>query len=232
MKVTPPAQTDTPGIEALAAEIEARQAALPPHNTTSLRALRREYSRRIARWSARDVIELSTRLMRSSDKNRFMAYELIEQHRPAQRALAQTDLEDLGVALGTWDAVDIFACYLSGPAWRERQVPDALIEGWAASTDRWWRRAALVSTVPLNIASRGGRGDTERTLGICRLLVADRDDMVVKAMSWALRELARRDAIAVRAFLSQHEPSLAPRVLREVRAKLTTGLKTPKRPSS
>jgi 3-methyladenine DNA glycosylase AlkD len=31
------------------------------------------------------------------------------------------------------------------------------------------------------------------------LLVDDRDDMVVKAMSWALRELAKHDPKAVRA---------------------------------
>jgi hypothetical protein len=59
--------------------------------------------------------------------------------------------------------------------------------------------------VPLNLAARGGRGDTARTLLIYRLLVADRDDMVVKAMSWALRELCRRDPQAVRDFLAEYK---------------------------
>lgn len=60
---------------------------------------------------------------------------------------------------------------------------------------------------------------------MCRLLVDDGDPMVVKALSWALRALAVRDAAAVRAFLEQHRARLAALVLREVRHKLETGRK-------
>jgi 3-methyladenine DNA glycosylase AlkD len=52
--------------------------------------------------------------------------------------------------------------------------------------------------------------------------------MVVKACSWALRELAARDPDAVRAFLTEQEAVLAPRVLREVRNKLEKGRKNPR----
>jgi DNA alkylation repair enzyme len=72
---------------------------------------------------------------------------------------------------------------------------------------------------------RGGTGDTGRTLDICQRLVADRDDMVVKALSWALRELVVWDPDVVRRFLEAHDDLLAPRVRREVRNKLDTGLK-------
>ncbi len=77
--------------------------------------------------------------------------------------------------------------------------------------------------------SHGGSGDVDRTLGVCGLLVADHDDMVVKAMSWALRALVIHDADAVDEFLTEHESVLAARVKREVRNKLTTGLKNPRR---
>ena len=60
------------------------------------------------------------------------------------------------------------------------------------------------------------------------MLETDRDDMVVKAMSWALRELAKRDPLAVRRFAASHQ-DLAPRVVREVTNKLKTGLKNPQR---
>ena len=99
---------------------------------------------------------------------------------------------------------------------------------WATSADRWWRHAAIVSTVALNNKARGGHGDAQRTLGLCLVVIDDRDDMVVKAVSWALRELAKRDPAAVVNFLSAHEARLAARVKREVRNKLTTGLKTPR----
>lgn len=81
------------------------------------------------------------------------------------------------------------------------------------------------STVPLNTKARGGSGDVARTLKICEMLIADRDEMVVKAMCWALRELAKREPKLVRAFLSTHKDVLAARVTREVNNKLTTGLK-------
>jgi 3-methyladenine DNA glycosylase AlkD len=43
-----------------------------------------------------------------------------------------------------------------------------------------------------------------RVVPIAGIAVADPDDMVVKAMSWALRELVPHDPDAVRAFLTRH----------------------------
>jgi 3-methyladenine DNA glycosylase AlkD len=125
--------------------------------------------------------------------------------------------------------VDCFACIVAGPVWREQQVADSLIQRWAHSEDRWWRRAAVVSTVPLNNKARGGCGDARRTLAVCRLVVADRDDLVVKALSWALRELAKREPKIVGRFLHTHRTVLAGRVVREVNCKLRTGLKNSRR---
>jgi 3-methyladenine DNA glycosylase AlkD len=59
--------------------------------------------------------------------------------------------------------------------------------------------------------------------------LGDRDDMVVKAMSWALRELAKREPEIAARFVRTHEDRLASRVRREVRNKLATGLKNPSR---
>jgi 3-methyladenine DNA glycosylase AlkD len=86
-----------------------------------------------------------------------------------------------------------------------------------------------VSTVAFNVRSQGGKGDTGRTLVICKLLVGDHEDMVVKALSWALRQLVYFDPTAVEMFLQEHEHLLAGRVKREVGNKLRTGLKNPGR---
>jgi 3-methyladenine DNA glycosylase AlkD len=192
--------------------------------------VRREFSKRLAMADASVVIRVAFRLLEQSGiASRFVAYELICHHRGALGSLRANELRHLGRGIDSWGAVDCFACYLAGPAWREKQVPDTLIYRWAASSDRWWRRAALVSTVPLNNKTRGGKGDLARTLQVCRLLACDRDEMVVKALSWALREAAKREPEGVRQFLSKYESSLAPRVLREVRNKLRTGLKNPRK---
>jgi hypothetical protein len=53
--------------------------------------------------------------------------------------------------------------------------------------------------------------------------------MVVKALSWALRELVYFDPQAVEDFLKENDRVLAGRVKREVGSKLHTGLKNPRR---
>ena len=60
------------------------------------------------------------------------------------------------------------------------------------------------------------------------MLIDDREDMIVKAVSWALRMLAPWQPEAVSAYLDKHGDRLAPRVRREVRNKLATGYKNPK----
>src|SRR5688572_9970480 len=170
-------------IAKLVAEIEAQVEALPVRSVPALRALRRQYSKRIEAVPPADVVKIAAALVDHGRVHRFVADELIASRPDALRTLGPTKLERLGSGISSWDEVDCFACYLSGPAWREGQIEAGTIVEWAQSEDRWWRRAALVSTVPLNVKARGGRGDARRTLQICSLLIDDRDEMVVKAMS-------------------------------------------------
>jgi 3-methyladenine DNA glycosylase AlkD len=171
---------------------------------------------------------LARTLFEIDDSYRWIAYELIHGHSPAFERLGEAELEEFGRGINSWWTVDSFARTLSGPAWLKQQVPDELILKWARSEDRWWRRAALVSTVALNVRSQGGKGDSRRTLQVCRLLIEDHDDMIEKAMSWALRELVVHDEKAVQDFVDEHDKILAARVKREVKNKLRTGLKNPR----
>jgi len=224
------AQPEKIVVENFVQEIVSRVSDMHSRNTANLRSLRREFSKRLIKAEPRLIITLALKLLEErAMEYRFIAYELICSHRPALQSLRANDLKRLGRGIDNWGAVDSFACYLAGPAWREKQIPDSLIHGWARSKDRWWRRAGLVSTVPLNNKARGGRGDAARTLRVCRMVIKDRDDMVVKALSWALRELAKRDAKPVQEFLEKYESRLASRVVREVRNKLKAGLKNPRR---
>ena len=211
----------------LAAEIAAELRALPVRNTPNERAVRRRYSQKLRRAQPELILALARELLANYGE-RWVAYELIQAHKAAFQSLGEAELEEFGQGINSWWTVDAFARTLAGPAWRQGQVADALIHRWAHSPDLWWRRAALVSTVALNMRARGGYGDLPRTLAVCRLLVADHEDMVVKALSWALRELVAYDPEVVRAFLQEHEAVLAARVKYEVRNKLTTGLKNPK----
>jgi hypothetical protein len=177
----------------------------------------------------RSILAVAKHLSAMGSWERWMGYEIVANHQGALSELRPGDVVDLGRGIHGWGEVDSFACSISGPAWREHKLSDHFVRSWARSPNRWWRRAALVSTVPLNNLARGGTGDTVRTLMICRMLVHDRDDMVIKALSWALRELSKRDRRSVKLFLRKYEQALSPRVNREVRNKLETGLKNPQR---
>ncbi|MGD2146909.1 MAG: DNA alkylation repair protein [Anaerolineae bacterium] len=211
-----------------AGQLDAEIEALSVKNTANVRAIRRRYSRELRAAPATFVLDLARELMEGYG-HRWVAYELLRDHKGAFGSIGERELEVFGRGIDSWSSVDAFARTLAGPAWLRGQVSDVLIRRWARSDDRWWRRAALVSTVALNVRSRGGMGDVPRTLRVCRILADDQDDMVVKAMSWALRELVVHDHAAVREFLGAHDSVLAARVKREVMNKLTTGLKNPGR---
>jgi 3-methyladenine DNA glycosylase AlkD len=215
-------------IRALAAELRARIAAAEDRTVPTLRRIRRAASHRVKALEATDVIQLAFLLVTAPDVPRWFSYEVVHHHRKAMASLTETHLRRLGRGLAGWGDVDAFACYLAGPAWREGRIGDKVIHRWAASSDRWRRRAAVVSTVALNNTARGGDGDAARTLAVCDIVKRDSDDMVVKALSWALRELARKEPEAVRAYLGSNAGCLAARVVREVRNKLETGLKNPR----
>jgi 3-methyladenine DNA glycosylase AlkD len=201
-------------------------AALARCNVASVRAVRRRYSRALKSEPAEDVLHFVRALLADGDwPARLVACETLESHKAAMRLLNNDLAEEMAQGLSDWGSVDLLGVTVLGQAWREGLVSDAMIEAWSRSPDRWRRRLALVATVPLNSRARGGYGDARRTLRVCRILLNDRDDMVVKAMSWALRELAKRDPKAVKLFVEKEHAQLAARVRREVRNKLTTGLK-------
>ncbi len=154
-----------------------------------------------------------------------VAYELISKDKKLNSSLSLEEILELRKGLDNWVSVDTFSGYISGIAWREGRISDETIMKWAEDHDRWIRRTALVSTLGLNQKARGGTGDTKRTLMVCERLKGDHDEFVVKAMSWALRELSKRDHEGARRFLEQNEEVLHKKVVREVRKKLETGRK-------
>jgi 3-methyladenine DNA glycosylase AlkD len=154
-----------------------------------------------------------------------VAFGLLNKKYKIIERMTLNDILVLGTFMDNWASTDTFGTQISGPAWRLNCIDDNTVIGWASSPDKWWRRIALVSTVSLNLKSQKGEGNIDRTLMICKMLITDRDDMVVKALSWALRELSKRYPVEVKEFIDSHETALAGRVMREVTRKLLTGRK-------
>lgn len=216
------------GAKQLATEVE--NAILSTHSasTPALRAIRKKISRKIISWDRQIIIEAALALITQNRIHRFIPYELVQNHPAAMERITWSEVEQLGEGMASWSEVDSFGCFVSGPAWATECISDARIKGWAKSADRWRRRAALVSTLALN-GRPIARDSTRRTLEICRMLISDRDEMVVKAMSWALRRLGTVDPEAARSFVNQHKEQLASLIVREVSRKLDTGRKDGRR---
>jgi len=191
-----------------------------------MRVLLKEWWIEIRKWPTEKLIQFAKELVetRIFECNQ-VAFELLCLNKTALRLLTLKDLEELGKNMDNWATTDAFSVMLSGWVWRENQISDVDVLKWLESDNRWWRRTAVVSTVPLNLKSRGGTGDAIRTLMICEKVVSDRDDMTVKALSWALRELSKSNKAAVEKFMEKYDEQLAGRVRREVYTKLETGRK-------
>ena len=83
----------------IALEIGDRLASLPAQDTASLRGLRRDFSRRLAKAPDRQMIDLPLCLLtRRSMTYRFVAYELVCHHR---EALGPAEIERLGQGAST-----------------------------------------------------------------------------------------------------------------------------------
>ncbi len=209
---------------ATAAEIRADIAALPRRDTPHMRGLRKAWSAKLRPADAGEVIAVAQAHERAApQEGKWVAYELIRHHKGAFDAVTGAEIEDFAGRIASWYATDAFGTILSGPLWAKGRLPDAMFEAWSRSESRWLRRSALVATVGLNAS----RPDPARTFPLCLRLAADRDDMVEKAASWALRYLSQKDRDAVWAFMEEHGGKFGARVRREVRNKLSTGLKNP-----
>lgn len=190
-----------------------------------LRAIEKQFKPDFVALTPQEAFECAQALIaKRVYECRIVAYELLGMHPAACATFTLRQVEALGRGMDNWAVVDVFSLVIAGPAWRMGNISDRALLRWAASIDRWWRRAALVATVALNVKARGGLGDAARTLLIASKLAGDKDDMVYKALSWAMRELIKHDRKAVENFLETH-PEMAAQARREISKKLTTGKK-------
>ena len=187
-----------------------------------IKALREKYRH----WDDQHWIKLCKALVACDIfECQVLAYEIIGRNKRLLNALTYKDLMDLWRNLDNWASVDHFSVGIYGVLWGKGVVTDGHIEELLKSENFWDRRVAVVSTVALNLKSRGGSGDVPRTLAVCEKVVDDREDLIRKALSWALRELSKRDPQSVRNFIDTYRNRLAGLVIREVNHKLDFGTK-------
>lgn len=192
----------------------------------NLKEVIKVFSERYKHWDEQRWIALCKSLVACDVfECQVLSYEIIGRNKRLLNVLTYKDLMDLWRNLDNWASVDHFSVGIYGVLWGKGVVTDEHIEELLKSENFWDRRVAVVSTVALNLKSRGGKGDIPRTLAVCEKVVDDREDLIRKALSWALRELSKRDPQAVRNFIDTYRNRLAGLVIREVNHKLDFGTK-------
>lgn len=195
--------------------------------TPDLKIILKQFQQQTNENTNREKIDLAIDLVKTDILELGqMAYLYLGEDKQLLSALTKSDLKQLNHHLDNWATVDAFGVYVHGKVWQLGTLKIGDIEQLACHEDVWQRRLALVSTIPLNRKSTKKDANPESTLQICSLLIDDHHDMIVKAMSWALRELGKREPDIVRKYIKTHEIRLHKRILREVNTKLDYGTKT------
>ncbi|HEY8471623.1 MAG TPA: DNA alkylation repair protein [Natronosporangium sp.] len=109
-----------------------------------------------------------------------------------------------------WDTVDALAAHLVGPLVAMHPKLVATTDAWLTDEDRWLVRTAILHQLTFKEAT-----DAARLFRYCAVQAGHPDFFVRKAIGWALREYAKTDPAAVRAFVASQQPRLAPLSVRE-----------------
>ena len=129
----------------LVAQVEKEILSAGSWRTPVLRAIRKSISRRIISLDRQLIIEAALALISRNKVHRFIPYELVQNHPAAMAGITWSEVEGLGKGMASWNEVDCFGCFISGPAWAAGRIGDVKIKAWATSADRWHRRATLAN---------------------------------------------------------------------------------------
>ncbi|MFJ7590057.1 DNA alkylation repair protein [Streptomyces sp. NPDC097617] len=114
------------------------------------------------------------------------------------------------VTVPWWDTVDLLAAHTVGPLVAADPRLAAVMDEWIEDEDLWLARTALLHQLRFKSAT-----DTGRLFDYCRRRAGHPEFFLRKAIGWALREYAKTDPDAVRAFVEAERAALSPLSARE-----------------
>ena len=125
---------------------------------------------------------------------------------PAKRTIYEIYLKNMR-SINNWDLVDVSAPSVVGAYLfvRSKQSLYRL----AKSKNLWERRISVMSTFYFI-----RQNQFAQTLKISRMLLADQEDLIHKAVGWMLREVGKRDPQAEENFLREHYRQMPRTMLR------------------
>jgi 3-methyladenine DNA glycosylase AlkD len=116
---------------------------------------------------------------------------LVEQYEKAADRGKKKELVDFYLAhtahINNWDLVDLSVYKILGDFLVSDRKALAVLKKLAGSQNMWERRMAIVATYAFL-----KNGEAEKTLVIAKQLLADKHDLIHKAVGWMLREMGKR----------------------------------------
>lgn len=133
-----------------------------------------------------------------------------------QRAIVDFYVDHID-CVNNWDLVDSSAPYILGRYLVDRPRSERKrLHRWARSANQWHRRIAVLTTMAF-IADL----QFSDTLDLAKGLLDDKQDLIHKAVGWALREVGKKDLATLRAFLDEHHTRMPRTMLRYAIEKLS-----------
>ncbi len=175
------------------------------------RSLSRTVLERTPRPDERDLTAVALRCWRMPEREyHYFAVDLLRRHVTHCSSGFLPVARHLVTTVPWWDTVDLLAAHVVGALVAADRGLTADMDAWSADDDLWLVRTALLHQLRYK-----ERTDTERLFGYCLRQGGHGDFFVRKAIGWSLREYAKTDPDAVRAFLARHGRRLAPLSVRE-----------------
>jgi 3-methyladenine DNA glycosylase AlkD len=177
--------------------------------------VRRELSRAVLDGTPRpDEADLTAVALRCwALPEREYAYFAVDLLRRHVRRLSSGFLpvaRQLVTSVPWWDTVDALAAHVVGGLVAADPALGAAMDEWIEDPDLWVARTALLHQLRF-----GRTTDARRLFAYCLRRAGHPDFFVRKAIGWSLREYAKTDPAAVRAFVDAHRDVLAPLSVRE-----------------
>jgi 3-methyladenine DNA glycosylase AlkD len=109
--------------------------------------------------------------------------------------------------INSWDLVDGSAHHIVGAFLMDKNK--ASLYRLAKSENLWERRISIISTFHFI-----KHDQYQETLKIAKILLADPEDLIHKAVGWMLREIGKRDGVTEETFLKKHYMEMPRTMLR------------------
>ncbi|MFJ9944594.1 DNA alkylation repair protein [Streptomyces erythrochromogenes] len=177
--------------------------------------LRRELSKTVTKNTPRpsetDVAALALRCWRLPEREyHYFAVDYLRRHVGSCSSGLLPVARHLITTVPWWDTVDLLAAHTVGPLVAADPDLALVMDEWIDGEDLWLARTALLHQLRHKDAT-----DTGRLFAYCRRRAGHPDFFLRKAIGWALREYAKTDPDAVRAFVDAERASLSPLSVRE-----------------